>query len=107
MEQKNKTFTKDFKMEIKQAASRDNAAYNHPHPQSKHIEETKQVLLKIRIIADAIREAGETGIASGVLYAMVMEKYSLNEYDKIISILVDAKLIENKYHLLKWIGPIL
>ena len=92
-------------MSINPIGSRDNAAYNHPHPKSKYIKEAEQALLKIRIIADAIRETAETGIASGVLYAMVMEKYSLEEYNKIISILVNAKLIENKYHLLKWIGP--
>ena len=64
-------------MNVQPITPRDNAAYNHPQKQ-----EVKQALLKIRIIADAIREARETGIASGVLYAMVMEKYSLNEYDK-------------------------
>ena len=89
-------------MNVQPITPRDNAAYDHPQKQ-----EVKQALLKIRIIADAIREARETGIASGVLYAMVMEKYSLQEYEKIISILVNAKLIENKYHLLKWIGPVL
>jgi hypothetical protein len=92
-------------MSINPVSSRSNAAYNHPHPKSKYIKEAEQALLKIRIIADAIKEAEDTGIASGTLYAMVMSKYSLVEYDKIISILVNTKLIENKYHLLKWIGP--
>ena len=87
-------------MNVQPITPRDNAAYDHPQKQ-----EVKQALLKIRIIADAIREAGDTGIPSGHLYAAVIEKYSLQEYESIITILVRAELIDEKYHLLKWIGP--
>ena len=63
----------------------------------------KKALDKIRIIADAIREA--KSIPSGHLYAIVMGAYSLEEYERIIQILVNAKLVyKSTAHMLIWEG---
>jgi hypothetical protein len=54
-------------------------------------------------IADAIRDAKE--IPSGHLYAAVMEWVDLCGYEKIISILKRAGLVEETpAHLLRWKG---
>ena len=60
-----------------------------------------QALVKIRIVADCIKEVG--GIPSGHLYAMVMGYFTLKEYEKIIEILINAGLIKKKNHLLTWL----
>ena len=62
--------------------------------------QVKTALHKIRALADAIKEVKE--IPSGTLYAACMEKISLNEYNRIIGLLVRSGLIENKNNLLKW-----
>jgi hypothetical protein len=57
----------------------------------------------IRAVADAIKEANE--IPSGHLYAAVMQWVDLCGYEKIISILTRAGLVEETPgHLLKWKG---
>jgi hypothetical protein len=56
-----------------------------------------------RILADAIRDLGE--VPSGHLYAHVMGAMSLETYQGLIGILKRAGLIEEKAHLLTWIGP--
>jgi hypothetical protein len=56
-----------------------------------------------RILADAIRDLGE--VPSGHLYAHVMGAMSLETYQGLIGILKHAKLVEEKAHLLTWIGP--
>jgi hypothetical protein len=62
----------------------------------------KETLRKVvAIIRDAVQEAGERGIPSGHLYAMVMGSMSLNVYQSIIAGMVDVGLITNKGHLLK------
>lgn len=64
---------------------------------TKQKETLKEVIL---IIDDAIKEAGEFGIPSGHLYAMVMGVMSLNLYQQIIAGMVDAGAITNKNNLL-------
>lgn len=54
-------------------------------------------------IAEAIREAKE--IPSGHLYAVLMNKVDLEGYQRIIQTLKNAGLVEDKGHLLKWVGP--
>lgn len=54
----------------------------------------------IKAIADAIKGLGT--VQSGVLYANVMNHLSLQEYERIIQILVDSEIITKKNHELKW-----
>jgi transcriptional regulator CtsR len=57
----------------------------------------------VQAIAEAIRELKQ--VPSGKLYAMVMGKLSLEQYEKVIQILVDARLVKkHQSHLLEWIG---
>lgn len=58
-----------------------------------------------KVIAEAIREAGE--IPSGHLYAQVMGHMTLATYERIVETLIGAKLITRSSHLLKWVGPVL
>lgn len=52
-------------------------------------------------IRDAIREAGEEGIPSGHLYAMIMDKVSLESYNSVIDLLKRTGMISECNHLLK------
>lgn len=54
-------------------------------------------------IAEAIRELGE--VPSGELYARLMGHMDLETYESFIRRLVGAKLVENRGHLLVWVGP--
>lgn len=64
-------------------------------------EQLKSGLRVIQAIAETIREAGE--VPSGVIYAALMDKMSLSDFTKVIDILKNAGLIEEKAHMLKWI----
>ena len=66
-------------------------------------EQVRAGLEIVLAVSDAIRELGE--VPSGHLYAHLMGKLSIDDYNKIISILVGAKLITNQGHLLRWVGP--
>ncbi len=57
----------------------------------------------VMAVAMAIRELGE--IPSGHLYARLMGQMDLECYNNIISILKHGKLVEEKHHLLTWVGP--
>jgi len=62
----------------------------------------KQYLRTLSLILyDAIREAGDQGIPSGHLYAMLSDKLNLTTYQVIIRALTEASWIENKNHLLR------
>ena len=52
-------------------------------------------------IRGAIQEAGEEGIPSGHLYAMLMDKMSLGSYQGIIDLLKKKGMITENNHLLK------
>lgn len=54
-------------------------------------------------VSEAIREAGR--IPSGTLYAVLIGKIDITGYQKIIGILKNAGLVEEKSHELIWIGP--
>lgn len=56
-------------------------------------------------VAETIRELGE--VPSGHLYARLMDRLSLASYDAIITSLKNAKLVEEKSHVLRWVGPTL
>jgi hypothetical protein len=87
---------------IQPIQTRDVAAYDNYSPRRNLI--ARQALDKIRIIADAIRDA--KSIPSGHLYAIVMGAFSLEEYERIIQTLKNAKLVyESTAHMLIWEGP--
>ena len=54
-------------------------------------------------VGDAIRELSE--VSSGELYANLMGKLTFHQYEQVIHILVDSKMITNHGHLLRWVGP--
>lgn len=55
------------------------------------------------VLAEAIRDLGE--VPNGHLYARVMAYMSFERYTTAIGVLKSANLIEEKNHMLKWIGP--
>ena len=57
-----------------------------------------------KAIAEAIRELGT--VADGTLYAGVMSHLDQKQYQAILGILVQAKLITNTNHRLTWIGGV-
>ena len=65
--------------------------------------QTKAAIEMIVAIGQAIRELGS--IPSGHLYAQLTGKLSLGEYEKIISILKNAKVVKEVNYLLIWTGP--
>jgi hypothetical protein len=54
-------------------------------------------------VADAIQEL--KSIPSGHLYAVLMDRLSLDQYSRIIETLENGKLIEVSNHLITWKGP--
>lgn len=66
-------------------------------------EQIKGTLETIRVVADAIRELGS--VPSGHLYARLMSHMSHATYEKIIGVITRSGLVEEKNHLLTWIGP--
>ena len=66
-------------------------------------EQLVQALQLTAIVATAIREAGE--IPSGQLYALCSHRLGLDAYERLISVLIRAGLVERRQHLLRWIGP--
>lgn len=59
------------------------------------------LLLLADALLGAVKEAGDQGIPSGHLYAMLCGKMSLELYQSIIDVLTEAGRITNKGHLLK------
>ena len=57
----------------------------------------------IAAVAEAIKELGS--VPSGHFYVRLMDHFTLEQYEKVIGILVRADLVSNKNHLLTWIGP--
>lgn len=56
----------------------------------------------VAAIAEAIRELGT--VSDGTLYAALMGKLDIGQYQAIIAILVKAGLVSNNGHQLRWIG---
>lgn len=54
-------------------------------------------------VGEVIRDLGS--IPSGHLYAQLMGRMSLDTYNSLIGILKKANLVEEKNHLLTWVGP--
>jgi hypothetical protein len=67
-------------------------------------EKIRAALAIVMGVADTIRELGS--VPSGELYnACMMKGMSYEQYTNIILSLKGARLIEEKSHLLTWIGP--
>lgn len=69
----------------------------------KNTTETVAALQIVAAVGEAIRDLGR--VPSGHLYAQLMARLSLAEYNQIIGMLKHAKLIDEKSHELIWIGP--
>ena len=65
--------------------------------------EVKAVLGMALAMGDAIRELGE--VPSGHLYARVMDKMSLTDYNCVIGLLKESGAVTETGNLLKWVGP--
>lgn len=55
------------------------------------------------VVANVIRSLKE--VPSGHLYAQVMDRMGIHEYNSTISLLKESKLITEEHHVLRWIGP--
>lgn len=64
------------------------------------MKDRKQALQILAAVLAAISEAGETGISSGHLYAMVMGVLSLDQYQAVINELKDLDLVKESNYLL-------
>lgn len=60
-------------------------------------------------LGDTIRELSAVsplkGVPSGELYAHVSNYIDIHQYTAAINTLVICKLVEDKNHFLRWIGP--
>ena len=63
--------------------------------------ELKAAVGILNAVADVIRELGE--VPSGHLYAHLMSKLSLEQYEQVIATLKQAGLITESNHLLTWV----
>ena len=70
---------------------------------SKYVNTEKQVTVLAEILGEAIQGLGE--VPSGHLYARVMSKIGLETYTGAIEALKAAGLVEETFHVLKWVGP--
>ncbi len=66
-------------------------------------EKTKAVIHVTVAVADAIRSLGE--VPSGLLYARLMDRMSLDVYTKVIGILKRSKFVRESNNVLYWEGP--
>jgi hypothetical protein len=63
-------------------------------------EQAKALIQIVQAIADTIKELKE--VPSGVLYAHLMGKMSLDNYQYIIGILKESGKVKESNHLLSW-----
>ena len=66
-------------------------------------EQARAAVEIVAAVAEAIRELKE--VPNGHLYAHLMGRMTFSQYETVIGILKNAKLIEESGHVLKWIGP--
>jgi len=66
-------------------------------------EQVQAVIEVTHAVAEAIRTLGS--VPSGELYARCMGSMSLATYTSIIGTLKGAGLVQEKNHLLTWVGP--
>ena len=65
-------------------------------------QEIGSAIKLIKVVADTVKVAGQ--IPSGHLYAAMMHKIDLSTYNRVIDLVKRSGLVEEKSHLLKWIG---
>jgi hypothetical protein len=65
--------------------------------------ETEGTIKIVAAVAEAIRELGT--VPSGHLYAHLMGRMTLEQYNRIIVCLKGTGLVTESAHLLKWVGP--
>jgi hypothetical protein len=60
----------------------------------------------VSIIGDAVRDAGDEGMPSGVLYAVLDERINLplDLYQKVIQAFINEGVMKSDFHVLRWIG---
>lgn len=69
-----------------------------------HTSEAIAVVRIAQAVAETIRDLRE--VPSGHLYARLMGVMTLQQYEQVIDLLIDAHLVERTpSHLLRWIGP--
>jgi hypothetical protein len=74
---------------------------DRPYRNATH-NDVKAALGILTAVADAIRELGE--VPSGHLYANLMSKLSLEQFEQIIGVLTSTGLVaESNAHLLIWV----
>ena len=64
----------------------------------------RATLMLVRIIAEAIEDAGTDGIPSGYVYAAVMSVVNLHQYRALINELKRLGEVREDGHRLFWIG---
>lgn len=72
------------------------------------VMDSKQVGSAVQMVgavAEAIRSLGE--VPSGVFYAQVCDKVSLETYTSIIRVLKGAGFVAETNNVLRWVGPVL
>jgi len=62
-----------------------------------------QLELQALVVAEAIQALEE--VPSGHLYARVMAHMTYDRYESVIGVLIAAKLVTRRNHLLTWVGP--
>ncbi len=103
---KEKTMTTEYAKDLERFANQKGIGNLHSS-QVKDLTENKERLTAALFIAvavaDAIKELGQ--VPSGHLYARLMGKLSLDQYESLIRTLCNSGVIrEDGNHLLHWIG---
>lgn len=70
---------------------------------AKQQQESEAYLRVVMAVADVVKELGS--VPSGHLYARLMDRMSLADYQAVVDLLKHAKLVEERNHLLTWKGP--
>ena len=63
----------------------------------------KAAVALVFAVAETIREVGE--VPSGTLYTMLMDKISYTDFNHLLGILKGSGMVEDRDHLLVWVGP--
>jgi hypothetical protein len=66
-------------------------------------EDVRAAFTLVSAVGDAIRELGS--VPNGELYTRVMPHMSMETYTRIIDTLKGATLVDERNHVLRWIGP--
>jgi hypothetical protein len=71
-----------------------------------HSDTVKATIGLILALTETVREAGETGAPSGVLFAAFNAKgISLRTYERLEAVAIGSGMIEKRGLILYWVGP--